>query len=70
MKKTNNYILAGLLINTFWLSSRYLFPLPEFINGFCVGLSITLIIWGAYIQSHDISKIKNFKRKILLRIKN
>lgn len=70
MKKSNNYLLFGLLINSFWLASRYLFPLPEFINGFSVGLSITLILWGAYIESHDISKIKDFKRKVLLRIKN
>ncbi|VYT97645.1 hypothetical protein [Clostridium tertium] len=70
MKKLNNYIAFGLLINSFWLSSRYLFPLPEFINGFCVGLGTTLILWGAYIENHDISKIKDFKRKVLLRIKN
>lgn len=70
MKKLNNYLLFGLLINSFWLASRYLFPLPEFINGFCVGLSITLLLWGAYIENHDISKIKDFKRKVLLRIKN
>lgn len=70
MRKLNKYISFGLLINGFGLFSKQFFQLPEFINGFCVGLGITLILWGAYIQKHDITKIKNFKKKIFLKIRN
>ncbi|MDV4150227.1 hypothetical protein R0131_05185 [Clostridium sp. AL.422] len=70
MRKLNNYICFGLLINVFWIISKQLFQLPEFINGFCVGLAIILILLGAYRENHDINKLKNFKRNIPLRLRH
>lgn len=70
MRKLNKYISFGLLINGFWLFSNRFFQLPEFINGFCVGLGITLMLWGAYIENHDVTKIKNFKKNIFIKLRN
>ncbi|MCF0146971.1 MAG: hypothetical protein HUJ77_01095 [Clostridium sp.] len=70
MKKLNNYIRNGLLIYVLCLLFNQFFQLPEFLNGFFLGLAITLMIWGGYAENHDITKIKNYKKRILLKIKN
>ncbi len=70
MRKLNNYIRTGLLIYVFWLFSKQFFQLPEVLNGFCSGLAIALMLWGGYIENHDINKLKNFKRKIFMKLRN
>ena len=70
MRKLNNHISFGLLIYVFWAISKEFFQLPEFINGFCLGLSIVLMLLGAYRENHDITKIKKFKKDLLLKVKN
>ncbi|MDU5105125.1 MAG: hypothetical protein E6241_00290 [Clostridium sp.] len=70
MRKLNNYIRFGLFIYAFWMVSKRLFQLPEFVNGFCVGLSIVLLLLGAYRENHNINKLKNFKRKVILRLRH
>lgn len=70
MRKLNNYIRFGLLIYAFWMISKEFFQLPEFVNGFCVGLSIVLLLLGAYRENHNINKLKNFKRKVILRLRH
>ena len=70
MRKLNNYICFGLFIYAFWMVSKRLFQLPEFVNGFCVGLSIVLLLLGAYRENHNINKLKNFKRKVILRLRH
>lgn len=70
MRKLNNYIHFGLLIYTFWIVSKEFFQLPEFLNGFCAGLSIVLLLLGAYRENHNINKLKNFKRKVILRLRH
>lgn len=70
MKKLNNYIISGLLIYAISLSFNQLLKLPEFLNGFFLGLAIVLMLWGGYVENHDITKIKNFKRRCLLKIRN
>jgi len=70
MRKLNNYIRTGLLIYVFWLFSKQFFQLPEFLNGFCSGLAIALMLWGRYIKNHDVSRLKNFKRRIFMKLRN
>ena len=70
MRKLNNYIRFGLFIYAFWMVSKRVFQLPEFVNGFCVGLSIVLLLLGAYRENHNINKLKNFKRKVILRLRH
>lgn len=70
MRKLNNYIRFGLLIYAFWMISKEFFQLPEFLNGFCAGLSIVLLLLGAYRENHNINKLKNFKRKVILRLRH
>ncbi|WP_294167091.1 hypothetical protein [uncultured Clostridium sp.] len=70
MRKLNNYIRNGLLIYAFSTVSKEFFQLPEFVNGFCVGLSIVLLLLGAYRENHNINKLKNFKRNIFMKLRN
>ncbi len=70
MRKLNNYIRSGLLIYVLCLFLKEFFHLPEFLSGFCLGLAIALMLWGGYIENHDITKIKNFKKRLLLKIRN
>lgn len=70
MRKLNNYIRTGLLIFVLWLVFKEFFQLPELLNGFCSGAAIALMLWGGYIENHDINKLKNFKRKIFIKFRN
>ena len=70
MKKVNNYIRSGLLVYVIWAFSKRFFQLPEFINGFLLGLAIVLMLSGGYIENHDINKLKNYKRNILIKLRN
>ena len=70
MRKLNNYIRNGLLIFVLWLLFKEFFQLPEFLNGFCSGAAIALILWGGYIENNNINKLKNFKRKIFIKLRN
>ena len=65
MKKINNYLAFGLLFNGIFLLGNRLDIFPEFIKGVCAGVGISLIILGSYAQTHDISKLRNFKKNIL-----
>lgn len=70
MRKLNNYIRSGLLIYVICLFLKHFFQLPEFFNGFFLGLAIVLMLWGGYIENRDINKLKNFKRKIFIKLRN
>lgn len=65
MKKYNYFISAGLLIISLMLILKHFaIQLPDFIQGFGYGIGIALELMGAYLVNHDISKIKNYKRKL------
>lgn len=68
MKKLNNYISLGLLFNSIFLLGNCTNLLPEFIKGLCVGLGFVLIFIGIYSESHQISKLKTYKKNILNRL--
>lgn len=68
MKKLNNYINLGLLFNGIFLLGNCTNLLPEFIKGLCVGLGFILIFIGIYSESHQISKLKTYKKNILNRL--
>ncbi|MBK1812234.1 hypothetical protein JHL18_16545 [Clostridium sp. YIM B02505] len=65
MKKLNNYINFGLLLNAIGIISSRFNLLPSFTQGVCVGLGLTLILVGIYAENHDLAKLKNYKRNIL-----
>ena len=64
MKKFNNYIKFGFLFNSIFLFGNCTNLLPEFISGLCAGLGLTLIFIGMYSEKHDISKLRNYKKKV------
>ena len=68
MKKFNNYIKFGFLFNSIFLFGNYTDLLHEFISGLCDGLGVVLIFIGIYSEKHDISKVRNYKRKYLSRV--
>lgn len=65
MKKMNNYICYGLLLNGIWILSIRFNLLTDFIEGVMVGLGLLFVIIGMYYEKYDISKIKNYKKKFL-----
>jgi hypothetical protein len=42
--------------------------LPHAVNGFLSGISIVMFLFGAYSYNHDMSKLRNFKRKLFGRL--
>lgn len=64
MKKCNNYIKFGIFLNGICLLGNHINLLPEFIKGFCIGLSLILILIGMYSENHDISKLRDYKKML------
>jgi len=67
MKKPNNYQKIGLLLIAINLSSNQFNILPDILNGFCLGAGTALTLIGAYSCNHDMSKIRNYKTKLIKR---
>ncbi|MDV3427165.1 MAG: hypothetical protein LIR50_08285 [Bacillota bacterium] len=65
MKKLNNYHRIGLLLIAINLSSSEFSILPDVLNGFCLGAGTALTLIGVYAYNHDMSKIRNYKIKLL-----
>ncbi len=67
MKKLNNYHRFGLLFNSIFLLSNYFDLLPEFFEGLCIGLCITLIFMGEYSRNHNMSNLRKWKMNFIKR---
>ncbi len=65
MKKLNNYTRFGLLLFAVCLVSTRFGLLPAVIEGFCLGISIVLELFGLYASGHDISKLRSYKINFL-----
>ncbi|MCC3864119.1 hypothetical protein K0040_07300 [Terrisporobacter petrolearius] len=65
MKKLNNYINFGLILNVIGIISNRFNLLPSFIQGLCIGLGLTLIFIGMYDQNYNLDKFRNCKKNIL-----
>lgn len=61
MKRLNNYQLLGLLFTGIYLISIRFRLLPDFVEGFCVGIGIMLTLLGMISYKHDISKFRKSK---------
>lgn len=68
MKKMNNYICCGLLLNAIWILSIRYNLLPVFIEGAIVGLGLLFVLIGMGFEKYAISKIKNYKKNLFSRI--
>lgn len=68
MKKMNNYICYGLLLNGVWIFSIRFNLLPDFIEGVMVALGLLFVLIGMCYEKYDISKIKNYKKKLFSRM--
>ena len=68
MKKMNNYICYGLLLNGVWILSIRFNLLSDFIEGVMVGLGLLFVLIGMCYEKYDIYKIKNYKKNLFSRI--
>lgn len=64
VKKMNNYICLGLVLNGIWILSIRFNLLPDFIEGVIVGLGLLFVLIGIYCEKYDISKIKKYKKNL------
>lgn len=65
MKKLNNFIAFGMLFNGVFIFSTRTDLIPDIIAGLCAGVGIGLTLLGIYSINHDISKLKDYKKRIL-----
>ncbi|HEX2866937.1 MAG TPA: hypothetical protein VHO03_07830 [Ignavibacteriales bacterium] len=71
MKRPNKILTAGLLLVPSLFALRlFQVKLPDFLQGALLGLGIGLEFLGIYAEKHDLSKLRNFKLKILGKLTN
>lgn len=68
MKKFTNYLCFGLFLNALYLISNQFDLLPDFIEGLCVGVGLSLILIGIYTENDRISKIRDYKENLRIRL--
>lgn len=65
----NNKLLSiGISVIGIALLLKYITQVPDSIYGFLTGLGIGIELLGIYSLNHDISKLKNFKKKLLKKL--
>lgn len=70
MKKSNLniYIIIASLSAFIYTGIGRFVKLPEIVKGISAGITIGMFLIGAYVSSHDASKLRSFKRKLLGRL--
>lgn len=75
MKKLNNYICAGLLLNAISVLLRQIDFIPNFFmisfaEGACLALGLVLIVKGICIENNNsnMDNLKNYKRNLFNRV--
>lgn len=65
----NNKLLSiGIFIIGITLFLKHITQVPDGIYGFLIGLGFGIELLGIYSINHDISKLKNLKRKLLKKL--
>lgn len=68
MRKLNKFITIGVIIFAITpLLRGFSIQLPCFINGLILGTGFSFTLIGMYSINHDISKLKSFKRNLIIR---
>lgn len=66
MKKSNLLFIIGALIVGIMMILRELsIKMPDFVEGLGLGMGIACELMGAYAMNHDLSKLRNFKKRLL-----
>jgi hypothetical protein len=69
MKKNNNYIKVGIVLNAFSLFFSRFTIIPDFILGLCLGAGISIMLLGIYAEKHDISKLRSYKLALINKVR-
>jgi len=70
LKKLNKNLCIGAFFSGIAILSNYFIKLPDFVSGFCIGISLLSYSIGIYEINHDIANIKTFKSNFFKRILN
>lgn len=65
--KLNKYLAAASFFTFIYFAVGHFIQLPDIIEGICFGACIVLYSIGLYALNHDISKLQNFKKKLINR---
>lgn len=62
---TNKYLVIANLAAFVYFFIGHFVAIPDFIEGFCIGLAITFYLIGLYANKNDITKLQQFKKRLL-----
>lgn len=63
----NKYLVVASFFSFIYFAVGHFIQLPDIIEGVCLGACIVLYPIGLYALNHDISKLQNFKKKLISR---
>lgn len=64
-QKRNRYLSTGIFIIAVSLGINHFVHVPDMIYGFGIGLGLCLESIGFFAARHDMSGIRNFKKRLL-----
>jgi len=62
-------MVGGLLINGIIITIKYFIVIPDALACFVMGIGFSLLCFGIYAMSHDVRKLKTWKRNLLKNFK-
>ncbi|WP_374163280.1 hypothetical protein [Arcticibacter sp. MXS-1] len=69
MRRANKSLSMGMLLVALSLTLKHFFvQLPDFLMGLLLGSGIGLELLGIYAMKHDLTPVRNFKKKIFNKI--
>ena len=62
MRKPNLYVSTGVVFSIAWMFLKRFYMAHDYIQGFCIGLGLTLIFFGIIFQEYDVIRFFNNKK--------
>ena len=63
--ESNKYLVISNISAFIYLFIRHFIKIPDVVEGFCVGICIALYPIGLYALKRDLSKVKQFKKRLI-----
>lgn len=64
MKNLTKYTCFALFFNAIWLFLNCFKLIPDVFIHFLAGMGLTLMLLSAFAETHDMKKLKNYKRNL------
>lgn len=68
MNNLTKYTCFALFFNAIWLFLSCFNLIPDTLSHFLAGMGLTLMLLSAFVETHNMEKLKNYKRNLFKKV--